>query len=144
MNGVDSFHHLHQMNHWALLVSAVMIWLIGAVWYSPLLFAKPWLAALGNIHNSADKGKGMALGMIASLAGDILVSFVLLHFIRWSGSADWQHGVFIGFICWLGFFAATQLPQGIYEKRPSSLFLINAGYWLISLMASGALLASWK
>jgi hypothetical protein len=54
------------------------------------------------------------------------------------------HGAFIGFLCWLGFFAATQLPQGIYEKRSSTLFLINAGYWLVCLLASGALPAAWK
>jgi hypothetical protein len=51
-----------------------MMWLIGAVWLSPLLFAKPWMAALGNIHIEGDKGKCMALGRIASLDGDCLDS----------------------------------------------------------------------
>jgi hypothetical protein len=140
----DSFQHLHHMNHWALLTSAVMIWIVGALWYSPALFAKPWMAALGIVPKPGDPKKGLALGMIASLVGDFLVSFVLLHFVLWSGSNTWRHGAFIGFLCWLGFFAATQLPQGIYERRPSTLFLINAGYWLVCLLASGALLAAWR
>jgi len=75
MNDAGSFHHLHKMNHGAILDSAaIMMWLIGAVWLLPLLFAKPWMAALGNIDIEGDKGKGMALGRIASLVGDCLVS----------------------------------------------------------------------
>jgi hypothetical protein len=140
----DAIHHLHNLNVAALFMSAIMIWILGALWYSPALFAKPWMKALGIVMTPGAPKKGLALGMIASFAGDILVSFVLWHMIGWSGASTWQFGAFVGFLCWLGFFAATQLPQGIYEQRPSSLFLINSGYWLVSLLASGALLATWK
>lgn len=34
-------HHL-LFNPWAILVAAVIQWVLGAIWYSPLLFAKPW------------------------------------------------------------------------------------------------------
>ena len=144
MNDTNSLHVLHHFNVAALFMSAIMIWILGALWYSPALFAKPWMKALGIAPKPGDAKSGLALGMIASFAGDVLLSFVLWHMIAWSGSSSWGLGAFVGFLCWLGFFAATQLPQGIYEKRPSSLFLINAGYWLVSLMAAGALLAAWK
>ncbi|MDP9038468.1 MAG: DUF1761 domain-containing protein [Acidobacteriota bacterium] len=138
----DAVHHLHGFNHWAILVSALILWLLGAIWYSPALFAKPWMSAL-NIVPTAPK-RGFALAMVSSLLGDILVAFVLLHLILWSGAASWSGGVFVGFIVWLGFFAATQFPQGLYEGRPLRLFLINGGYWLVGLVAVGALLAVWR
>lgn len=144
MNSADSIHHLHILNHWSLIVSAVMIWILGAIWYSPVLFAKPWMKALNIIMKPDAPKKGLAIGMVASFVGDLLVSFVLWHMVAWSGAASWQFGAFVGFLCWLGFFAATQLPQGIYEQRPTSLFFINSGYWLVSLVAAGALLAAWK
>ena len=53
-------------------------------------------------------------------------------------------GAFVGLICWLGFFAATQFPQGIYENRPLKLFAINAGYWFVGLLIIGGLLAAWR
>lgn len=137
-----SMHHLHQLNHWAVLVSALILWFLGAAWYSPVLFAKPWMAALGIVPSGPKKG--LAMGMISSLIGDLLVAFVLLHFIFWSGAATFAKGAFIGFLCWLGFFVATQLPQGIYESRPGQLFAINAGYWLVGLLIIGGLLAVWK
>ena len=43
--------------------------------------------------------KGLAAGMISSFIGDVLVAFVLLHFILWSGAATWLMGAFVGFIC---------------------------------------------
>jgi hypothetical protein len=137
-----SFHHLHHMNHWALLVSALFLWFLGATWYSPALFAKPWMAALG--ISPGHPKKGLALGMVSSLIGDLFVALILLHFILWSGASTYLMGAFVGFICWLGFFAAIQLPQGIYESRPFRLFAINGGYWLVGLLVIGALLAVWR
>jgi hypothetical protein len=137
-----SFHHLHHMNHWALLVSALFLWFLGAAWYSPALFAKPWMAALG--ISPGHPKKGLALGMVSSLIGDLFVALILLHFILWSGASTYLMGAFVGFICWLGFFAAIQLPQGIYESRPFRLFAINGGYWLVGLLVIGALLAVWR
>jgi Protein of unknown function (DUF1761) len=137
-----SFHHMHHFNLWAVLVSALILWFLGAAWYSPGLFAKPWMAALGIVPGGPKKG--LAAGMIASFAGDLLVAFVLLHFVLWSGASNAGTGAFIGFICWLGFFAATQFPQGIYESRPTKLFLINGGYWLVGLLIAGGLLAVWQ
>jgi Protein of unknown function (DUF1761) len=135
-------HHLH-LNHWALLVSALILWFLGAIWYSPVLFAKPWLALL-KIDPSKTNSKTMVPGMIASFIGDLIVSLVLAHIVYWSGADSCGWGVFIGFLVWLGFFAAPNLPQGIYEGRPFKLFAINNGYWLVGLMIVGALLAVWR
>jgi hypothetical protein len=137
-----AMHHLHHMNHWAILVSALVLWFLGAAWYSPALFAKPWMAALGIVPTGPKKG--LASGMISSLLGDLLLSFALLHIILWSGAVTFAAGAFVGFLCWLGFFAATQFPQGVYEGRPVKLFLINSGYWLIGLLLAGGTLAVWQ
>jgi hypothetical protein len=116
--------------------------LLGAAWYSPVLFAKPWMAAL-DIQPDHPKD-GLVIGMISSFLGDFLVSFILLHFVMWSGATSWGMGAFVGFISWLGFFAAIQFPQGIYENRPVKLFAINSGYWLVGLLVAGSLLAVWR
>lgn len=137
-----SLRHLHNFNPWAILVSALILWILGAIWYSPALFSKPWMAALGIVPDSSKKG--LATGMIASFVGDLLLAFAFLHIILWSGAATGFAGAFVAFVCWLGFFAATQFPQGIYERRPTRLFWITNGYWLIGLISIGALMAVWK
>jgi hypothetical protein len=134
-------HHLH-FNHLAVIVSALILWFLGAAWYSPALFAKPWMAMLG-IQKDAPNKKSLVPGMISSLICDLILSFILAHVILWAGAATFEWGALIGFICWVGFFAAPNLPQGIYENRPFKLFAINNGYWLVGLILVGGLLAVW-
>jgi hypothetical protein len=136
-------HHLQSVNHWAILVAALIQWLLGALWYSPVLFARPWMAMIGVTPNP-DKRKSIVWGMLSSLIGDIILSFILWHIIFWSGAVTWKAGAFVGCIVWLGFFAAPNFAQGIYESRPFKLFAINNGYWLVCLFVTGALLAVWR
>jgi hypothetical protein len=133
-------HHLH-FNHLALIVAAVVLWLLGALWYSPVLFAKPWIAIIG--RKSGEKPKGLAAGMIGSFIGDLLVAFVLAHIVGWSGVDTFAWGAFVGFIVWLGFVVGPLYPQSVYEGRPFAYFAINAGYWLIGLVGIGGMLAVW-
>jgi Protein of unknown function (DUF1761) len=133
-------HHLH-FNHFALIVSALILWFLGAFWYSPIAFAKPWIAIIG--RRSGEKPKGLAVGMIASLIGDLLLAFVLAHFVAWSGADGFLMGAFVGFITWLGFVVGPLYPQSVYEGRPFTYFAINSGYWLVGLTLAGGLLATW-
>ena len=135
--------HMHQhVNFVAILVCAVIVWMIGALWYSPVMFAKPWVAIVG--RQMGEKPKGVYVGMIGSLIGDILLCFVLVHVILWSGAEGWLGGAHIGVLTWMGFVAAVQYPHSIYEGRPLRYFLINAGYWLVSLAVAGAVLGVWR
>jgi hypothetical protein len=132
-------HHLH-LNHAAILVAALVQFFLGALWYS-LFFVKPWMAFTG--HTKGEKPKGIAVAMLSSFIGALLMSFVLAHVVIWSGATTLGWGVLIGFICWLGFIAGPLFSETIYEKRPYGLFFINGGYWLAVLLISGALLAVW-
>jgi hypothetical protein len=135
-------HHLH-FNHLAILVSAVIQWLLGAVWYSPALFAKPWAAMVG-ISKDSSKTSSMVFGMISSFIGSLVTSFVLAHVVLWSGTQTFAFGALIGLILWMGFIAAPLWASYIYEGRPFKLYAINTGYWLVALVITGGLLAVWR
>ncbi len=136
-------HVHHVLNPIAILVCAVLLWLLGAIWYSPVLFAKPWMAMLG-IQKTEGKKRGMLLAATASFICDFVIAFILDHLIVWSGAGSFGWGALIGFIAWAGFIAATALPQGMFEGRPFKLFAINSGYWLVGLAIVGGVLAIWK
>ncbi len=135
-------HPLHFMNPWAILVGGVVFWVLGAAWYSPALFAKPWMAILG-LEKTEGRKPGLLLAMTASLICDVVMSFMLAHLIMWANASTFGWGAFIGVIAWIGFIAAPTLPQGMYERRPFKLFAINSGYWLVGLVVVGGLLAAW-
>jgi hypothetical protein len=132
-------HHLH-FNLLAVLVAALIQWILGALWYS-LFFAKPWMALTG--HTKGERPKGAVVSMIVSFIGGLVLSFILAHVVLWSGASTFACGLFIGFICWLGFIAAPLLSETMYEQRSFKLFAINNGYWLVALLISGGLLAAW-
>ena len=135
--------HIHaQLRFLPILVSALIQWLVGALWYSPALFGRPWMAELG-IDPQGHSKEGLVRGMMVSLAASLLLSFVLAHSIIWSGAPGFAAGVFIGFLNWLGFIAAPQYAQGLHERRTIKLFFINTGYWLAAMMITGGMLAVW-
>jgi len=133
----------HTLNYVAILVSGIMLWVLGAIWYSPALFAKPWMEILG-IKKGESKQSGLMLGMVASLIGDFVLSFILAHLVFWANATGFKNGCVLGVLVWIGFIAAPNLPQGIYERRPFKLFAINSGYWLLCLFLAGGLLAAWR
>ncbi len=135
--------HLQTFNYLAILVSAVILWLLGAVWYSPALFAKPWMELLA-IKKGEGKQSSLIVGMVASFIGDLVLSFILAHIIIWAHATGFANGCVLGVLAWIGFIAAPNLPQGIYEGRPFKLFAINSGYWLVGLFIVGGLLGAWR
>src|ERR1700761_7448254 len=135
--------HFHSLNNLAILVSGIILWVLGAVWYSPPLFAKPWMELVG-ARREPGKRDGLLLGMTASFICDLVLSFILSTLIMGSNLTGFKYGAVIGVLMWIGFLAAPNLPQGLYERRPFKLFAINSGYWLVGLFVVGGLLASWR
>ena len=140
----------HSLNYVAILVSAVILWVLGAIWYSPALFAKPWMEILG-IKKGESKRSGLMLGMVASFIGDLVLSSILATIIFWANAFGFApsafgfgNGCVLGVLMWFGFIAAPNLPQGLYEGRPFKLFAINSGYWLLGLFIVGGLLGAWR
>jgi len=131
-----------EINYLAVLSCAILLWILGAVWYSPALFAKKWMQLIG-VTRGAGKRDGLLLGMTASFFGDLVMSFIVANILVWANITGFQRGAVLGVLLWIGFIAAPNLPQGLYEKRPFKLFAINSGYWLVGLLIVGGILASW-
>ena len=132
-----------EINYLAVLACAIFLWLLGAAWYSPAMFAKKWMKLIG-VTREPGKRDGLILGMTASFFGDLVMSFILANIISWAHIAGFARGSVMGVLIWMGFIAAPDLPQGLYEKRPFNLFAINSGYWLVGLFIVGGILATWR
>jgi hypothetical protein len=132
-----------EINYLAVLVCAILLWVLGAAWYSPAMFAKKWMKLLG-ITREPGKRDGLLLGMTASFFGDLVMSFILANIISWAHIGGFARGSVMGVLMWMGFIAAPNLPQGLYERRPFNLFAINSGYWLLGLVIVGGILATWR
>jgi hypothetical protein len=132
------------VNLLAVIVAAVVAFAIGALWYSPVLFAKPWMAAQGFTTESMAAMRGtMARSYGISFICMVVMAAVMSVLLRRMGVVGAMHGARFGAFAWLGFAATIGLTANVYGNKPSALYLIDAGYQLVYMAVMGAILAVW-
>ena len=133
------------VNYLAILISAVVSFVIGGLWYGPI-FGKMWIALMGFTQKDIDKAKqkGMSKSYLITFVASLIMAFVLAHFIIYTGASNFFEGFQVGFWVWLGFVATTQLGTVLWENKSWNLFILNIAYWLVNLLVMGAILAVWQ
>lgn len=140
----DSFAGI---NFLAVFVAAAATMVLGFLWYSPILFARPWTRLMGIAPDDKaklaemQKGAGKLYGM--SFVASLVSAIVLAKIISVTTVITIPYGMKVGFAVWLGFVATVQLTGSLFSKQPFKLFLINTGYQLVCYLAMGAILAKW-
>jgi len=133
-----------QVNLLAVLVCSIITFILGALWYSPLLFAKKWVELIGKTDEELKQGANAMTYVMAFVLG-FMSNFSLAFVINLSKVAIFYDGALVGAMCWIGFAGATSYTnQVIFVQRPATLWSIDSGYNLVSFMISGAILAIWK
>ena len=134
----------HHINHLAVLVSAVAIFILGGLWYSPVLFAKPWVRLMGKTDEELRaKAGGPASFLVAFLCG-LLTAGAMAMIIAHFGVITVGPAVLVAFICWLGFAGATSYGSALFSGQPFALWLINSGYNLVAFIVAAIILTLWR
>ena len=135
------------VNLWSVLVAAIATMAIGFLWYSPILFARPWMVLMGYDPDDkaklAEMQKGAGKLYVISFVASLVAAFVLSKIIFGLAINSALYGLKVGFAVWLGFVAAVQLTDSLFSKKPAKLFLINIGYQLVCYLAMGAIIGAW-
>lgn len=134
------------INYVAVLVAAIASMAIGALWYSPLLFGKLWMALSGVSEGRLAelKSRGMSKMYAANFVAVLVMAYVLAHFVEIWGVSDIAMAGQLAFWTWLGFVATTMLGSVLWEGKPVLLYIIGVSYYLVSLLAMTGILAWWK
>jgi hypothetical protein len=140
--------HIWGVNLWAVLVCALADMVLGFLWYSPALFARPWMVLMGYDPNDKAKiaemqksaGPSYALSMVAS----VLSAAMLGKIIAVATVVTALYGMKIGLAVWLGFVTTVQLTNALFSRQPAKLYAINTGYQLVCYIVMGAILGAWR
>jgi hypothetical protein len=139
--------HLFGVNLLAVLVAAISTMVVGFLWYSPMLFARPWTilmgynpddkAALAEMQKDAGKSYGIAfvLSLISALVLGKIIQIATVNAVL--------YGMKTGFAVWLGFVTTVQATSVLFAKKPFKLYAIDTGYQLVCYVVMGAILAAW-
>ncbi|MEX0853457.1 MAG: DUF1761 domain-containing protein [Bauldia sp.] len=125
----------------AIIVAAVVKFLIGWGWYAPPAFGKQW-QELSKVSPEQMRS-GLAAAIVVQVIGDLIMAYVLARFIGHYGLPGFAGGAFIGAMAWLGFVATIMVGSIFYERKPPMLIAINAGYVLVGLVVMGAIIGAW-
>lgn len=131
-----------EVNFVAVLVAAIVNMAVGFVWYSPALFAKPWMKLVGKTEAELKKGGTPQLYLLTFLAA-LIEAYILAHFIVFAGAASAMQGIQVGLLAGIGFVATAFASEYLFSVKPAKLYGITVGYHIVTLAINGALLAVW-
>jgi hypothetical protein len=144
---------LPQVNYLAVFVAGIVIFLLGGLWYSPVLFGKRWTALQGRTEEQTRAQAAAAnmpvmylsafiCGLIIAWAMAVLANAFVPKSLMPTGS--WVlRGAELGLFAWFGFAAATSFANAIFSMKPKQLWLIDSLYNLVSFILAGMIIMGW-
>lgn len=133
---------LADINLLAVLVAAVATFALGALWYSPPLFAKPWQALVKMTPKQLKEN--MVASYIGSFFSYLITAYALAYFIDQLKAEDAMQGAIVGSLLAFGFVVPITLSNALFHNTPRTLWLINTGYAVVSFLLMGVILGAWK
>ena len=130
------------INHFAVITAAVATFLIGGLWYSPLLFHRAWMNANG-LTDEQLRRDGMAKIFGLSFLFSWIMAYNLAAFLAGPDTTVlW--GATAGALAGVGWVTLSIGILGLFERRPLKYVLINGGYFTVAFVAMGAILGAWR
>jgi hypothetical protein len=134
------------LSFFPLVVLSLVNFVLSWIWYSPLLFAKPWMKALGidekHEMSEAEKRK-MSFLFISGIVSSFLFVSVLMIIINSLQITDFIKGMLAGFIVWIGF-VVTHSLNTLWEGRKLKVLIINNGLFCLTYILFGGIIAIWQ
>ena len=132
----------NQINWLAVVAAALSTFVVGGLWYSPVLFGKVWLKANGFTEAQAQSfNKARAFGGAFLLA--LVMSANLAMFLA-DPTTTLLWGMTAGALAGVGWVAAGLAVVALFENRSLSYILVNGGYLIVSFVLMGAILGAWR
>jgi hypothetical protein len=132
----------NQINWLAVVAAALSTFVVGVLWYSPVLFGKVWLKANGFTEAQAQSfNKARAFGGAFLLA--LVMSANLAMFLA-DPTTTLLWGMTAGALAGVGWVAAGLAVVALFENRSWSYILVNGGYLIVSFVLMGAILGAWR
>ena len=131
-----------KINYLAVFVAALSTFVLGGLWYSPLLFGKVWMR-VNNFSESdvATFSKARMFGWSFIFA--LIMSLNLAMFLASPGT-NLTWGMAAGALTGVGWVAMAIAIIGVFENRSWAYILINGGYMIVAFVLMGAILGVWR
>jgi len=127
-------------------LAAIVPMIVGFLWYNPKTFEPAWMETIG-MTKEKQAGGNMAVIFGVSLLMAFLLTMPLSYFVnhpsQFGGdpSGDtFGHGAFHGVFTAILIAMPIIANKTLFEQRGFKYFLINFGYWVVTLALMGGIL----
>ena len=133
----------------AVLVSWLVAFISGFIWFGPKTFFPTWWRLIGKTSEDTPGGGGNMGVTFGSVLVGQLIAIVTLAFImsplielgRVTSAAD---GALVGLLLGFGIAGATALGHRMFAGHGAVVWIIESGNDIINLGIAGAILAAWR
>lgn len=130
------------INIWAIVTASISAFIIGSLWYSPVLFANAWMKEAG-LDEEQLKDANMIKIFSLAFVFILIMAFCLAMFLN-DPAIDMTAGAFYGFLTGFGWISLALAVNSLYERRSWKYIFINGGYWTVVFTLMGLILGAWK
>jgi Protein of unknown function (DUF1761) len=132
------------LNWLAVSVVTLAGFLLGWLWYSPMLFAKTWMKEM-NMTKESFEANPPNMGVLfgSCLLYTFVSTFGLAVLLSAHGTTEWLKGAELGAFVGAILVAPRMLNGALWEFRSARLLRITVGYELVMFAVQGAILAVW-
>ena len=123
----------------AVVVAALSIFLLGGLWYSPLLFLKPWNAAMGRTPESANghPAKVFGLSFVFALVAALAFAYLI------GPAPELREALHMALIVGICFVTMCFGINYQFANRPIAALLIDGGYHTAQFVIYAIILGVW-
>jgi Protein of unknown function (DUF1761) len=132
------------INYWAVTVASVVAFVMGGLWYSPLLFGKAWVKLRGMKTAQAAGTQMRPPEILAEFIRGLVVAVVLAGFVVHLGVVNLVGAIYLGLAVWIGFQATSIVGSVIHEHYPVKLYAIHTGDALTKTLVMAVILGVWR
>lgn len=135
----DLFHIILNISWAADMAGTIISVVIGMIWYSSAIFGNPWVELTGLKEKTGGMNRLTAMFWHIPIA--FLISANIAAFCKHFEYDTPAQAFLIGYD--LGLIACLLLAINyFYEQKPFKLFMINAGYVIVSMSAMGMVIGA--
>jgi hypothetical protein len=131
-------------NYWAILVAALVYFVLGAGWFT--LLSKPWMDGTGLTMEwlTSHAAFNPAIPYLIAFGADVVIGFALSCVIQLTGAQTAARGAKVAALLWLGFVFTTWATEYAFEERSIETLAIVGGYPLVGMVIEGLIIGAWK
>jgi len=125
----------------AVFIIAGIYFVLGWLWYSPVLFGKMWMNSINKKPEDLQMG---AKEIIGSIVISIIMPMFFAILLELVDNYNIITGILISLIIWVGFVAPFELYAVFYVGKSFKTYLIDIFYHLAGLLIAGIILSLWQ